>query len=68
MDHIVKNHLLNEYFCEPEPIFQIFYRALKGLAFIEQHNFTHGDISPCSISISGRLLDYLHINELVDIA
>jgi len=28
----------------------------------------HGDISPSSITIRGKLLDFLHINELVNIA
>ena len=67
-DQILSNHLLCEYFKEPEHIFNSVIKALKGLAFLEQKNLQHGDLSPCSVSISGRLLDYLHINQLVNIA
>jgi len=35
---------------------------------MEDRKLSHGDLSPCSISVSGRLLDYLHINKLVNIA
>ena len=38
MDHILGNHLLREYFCEPEQIFDVLFRALQGLAYIEQQN------------------------------
>lgn len=35
---------------------------------MESNGLQHGDLSPCSVSLSGRLLDYLHINKLVEIA
>lgn len=57
-----------EYFKEPEHVFKAIYKALAGLAFLEDKGLEHGDLSPCSISISGKLLDYLHINKLVNIA
>lgn len=49
-------------------MFVALFRALLGLAYLEDKGLTHGDLSPCSVCISGRLLDYLHINRLVSIA
>ena len=49
-------------------MFVAIFKALDGVAYLESQNLAHGDLTPCSVTVSGLLLDYLRINKLVEIA
>lgn len=65
---ILSSPVLLEYFSEREQFYRTFISVCDGLLYLESKGLTHGDLTPCAISASGKLLDYLHINELVRIA
>lgn len=65
---VIGSPLLLEYFSEKEQFYRALLNAIEGLQYLESRGLEHGDLSPCSISATGKLLDYLKINDLMRIA